>query len=114
MFSLEWCEFCWSVRKMFRELGISYRCIDLDSVAYQRDNRGGELRAALLQRLGTPTIPQVFVGGEYVGGATETFDAFNEGRLQKLMDQEGIDYDKGMRFNAYNFLPKWLHPRKTG
>ena len=113
MFALEWCEFCWSVRKMFRELGIAYRSIDLDSVEYQRGNRGGDIRAALQQRLGSPTIPQIFVGGEYIGGATETFDAFNEGKLQRLMDEKGIEYDRNMRFNAYNFLPKWLHPRQA-
>jgi cysteine synthase A len=114
MFALEWCEFCWSVRKMFRELGVDFHSVDLDSVDFQRDKRGSDLRAALLQRLGSPTIPQVFVAGEYIGGATETFDAFNEGRLQKLMDAHDIDYDCEMRFNAYSFLPKWLHPRKAG
>ena len=47
MFALEWCEFCWSVRKLLTEFGIPYRSIDLDSVAYQKDNRGGDIRAAL-------------------------------------------------------------------
>ncbi len=112
MFALEWCEFCWSVRKMFRELGIEYRSIDLDSVEFQSGNRGGEIRAALQQRLGSPTIPQIFFGGEYLGGATETFDAFNDGSLQRLMEARGIEYDRAMRFDAYSFLPKmseWFH-----
>ena len=113
MFALEWCEFCWSVRRMFRELGIEYRSIDLDSVEYQRGNRGGDIRAALRHRLSSPTIPQIFVGGEYIGGATETFDAFNDGSLQQLMAEKGISYDRDMRFDAYNFLPKWLHPRQA-
>jgi len=114
MFALEWCEFCWSVRKMFRELGLDFRSIDLDSVEYQRNNRGGDIRAALKERLGTPTIPQIFVGGHYIGGATETFDAFNEGDLQRLMTEKKISFDADMHFNAYNFLPKWLHPREAG
>jgi cysteine synthase A len=111
MFALEWCEFCWSVRKMFAELGIEYRSIDLDSVAYQQDNLGGEIRDALLQRIGSPTIPQIFVAGEYIGGATETFDAFNAGELQKLMSGNGVGFNAGKSFDAYSFLPKWLHPR---
>ena len=113
MFALEWCEFCWSVRKMFRELGIEYRSIDLDSVEYQKGNRGGEIRAALQERLGSPTIPQIFVGGNYIGGATETLDAFNDGSLQALLKKGDIDFDESMRFDAYNFLPKWLHPRQA-
>src|SRR5690606_17752047 len=34
LFALEWCEFCWSVRKLFARLGIEYRSVDLDSVEY--------------------------------------------------------------------------------
>jgi cysteine synthase A len=111
MFALEWCEFCWSVRKMLAELGIEYRSIDLDSVAYQADNLGGDIRIALQERIASPTIPQIFVGGQHLGGATETFDAFNEGRLQALLDACDIDYDRGRTFDAYSFLPKWLQPR---
>jgi cysteine synthase A len=41
MFALEWCEFCWAVRKLFGELGVPYRSIPLDSVEYQPDDWGG-------------------------------------------------------------------------
>jgi cysteine synthase A len=111
MFALEWCEFCWSVRKMFAELGISYRSIDLDSVEFQKNDWGGDIRAALLERLSSPTIPQIFVGEEYVGGATETFDAYNGAQLQSLLAGKGVSFDDGKSFDAYSFLPKWLHPR---
>ncbi|MGF1627310.1 MAG: glutaredoxin [Alphaproteobacteria bacterium] len=111
MFALEWCEFCWSVRRMFAATGIPYRSIDLDSVAYQQDNRGGEIRVALRQKVGAPTIPQIFVGGAYVGGCTETFDAFNQGRLQEMLAASGVAFDRAKQVDAYGFLPKWLHPR---
>ena len=111
MFALEWCEFCWSVRRLLKEFGIPYRSIDLDSVAYQKDNRGGDIRVALRQKIGSPTIPQIFVGGEYIGGCTETFDAFNKGRLQELLEANGVVFDRGKKADAYSFLPKWLHPR---
>jgi len=111
MFALEWCEFCWSVRRMFAEAGIAYRSVDLDSVAYQQDDWGGAIRAAVRARTGRPTIPQVFVGGTHIGGATETFDAFNSGKLQQLLARHGVAYDASMTRDAYSFLPKWLHPR---
>ncbi|MFQ5983514.1 MAG: cysteine synthase A, partial [Woeseiaceae bacterium] len=57
LFALEWCEFCWSVRKMFAKYEIPYRSVDLDSVAYQKDNKGGKIRAALKQRTDSETIP---------------------------------------------------------
>ena len=85
MFALEWCEFCWSVRKLFAAAGIEYHSVDLDSVAYQEDNLGGEMRHVLRAMTGQPTIPQIFVGGEHMGGATETFDAFNTRELHEKL-----------------------------
>jgi cysteine synthase A len=111
MFALEWCEFCWSVRKMFAEVGISFKSVDLDSVAYQKDDLGGDIRAALLELTSTPTIPQIFVGGKHIGGCTETFDAFNSGDLQKLLAKNAVEYDQSKQPDAYGFLPTWLHPR---
>jgi len=111
MFALEWCEFCWSVRKLFAKCDIPYRSVDLDSVEFQKDNRGGQIRAALKRRTSSPTIPQIFVGGEYIGGCTETFDAFNDGRLQELLGHNGISAAAPKGMNAYSFLPGWLQPR---
>jgi cysteine synthase A len=113
LFALEWCEFCWSVRKLFASLGVEYRSVDLDSVAYQDGDRGGKLRAVLKDRTGTPTIPQVFVGGRHLGGCTETFDAFKSGELQALFHEAGVAFDERPGLDPYSLLPKWLHPRKT-
>ena len=111
MFALEWCEFCWSVRKMFKEFDVPYRSIDLDSADYQKDNWGGQIRAALQARIDSPTIPQIFVGTAYIGGCTEAFDAFNEGRLQQLLQENGVTIAETKQVDAYSFLPTWLHPR---
>jgi cysteine synthase A len=111
LFALEWCEFCWSLRKLFARCGIPYRSVDLDSTAYQRDDRGGQIRAVLYQRTGSRTIPQVFVGGEYLGGCTETMDAFGEGRLQALLVQQGVRFDEGVRLDPRTLLPGWLQSR---
>lgn len=111
MFALEWCEFCWSVRKLFNEVGIEFQDIGLDSVEYQKNNLGGDVRAVLLDKLGSPTIPQIWIGGEYVGGCTEALDAFNEGHLQKLLREKGVSFDATKTPDAYSFFPKWLHPR---
>ena len=110
LYALEWCEFCWSVRNMFKDAGIEYLSVDLDSVAYQADDRGAKLRAGLREITGQPTIPQVFIGGAHIGGATETFDAYNSGRLEELLDAQQIRMLSAAE-NAYSYLPKWLHPR---
>ena len=96
---------------MFSKFEIPYRAVDLDSVEYQEGDRGGKIREVLNARYDVKTIPQIFVGGELVGGCTEVFDAFKEGRLQTLLDSSGVDYDKSARDDPYGFLPDWLHPR---
>jgi cysteine synthase A len=80
-------------------------------VAYQKDNWGGEIRSALRERVKAPTIPQVFVGGEHLGGCTDTFDAYKHGRLQALLQSNSIAYRANDRLDPYTLLPKWLHPR---
>ena len=111
MFALEWCEFCWSVRKMLARYEIAYRSVDLDSVAYQDGDLGGKIRAALKERIDSPTIPQIFIGGTYVGGATELFDACKEGRMQQLLEQNSVTWNRDIGDDPYSFLPGWLHAR---
>jgi cysteine synthase len=111
MFALEWCEFCWSVRRLFAAAGIPFRSVDLDGPEWRGGDRAAGMRAALHQRTGAPTIPQVFVGAVGVGGATDTFDAFNAGTLRDRLGAVGIDLPNGPVPNAYGFLPSWLQPR---
>jgi cysteine synthase A len=111
MFALEWCEFCWSVRRLFKEMDIPYRSVDLDSAEYQKDNWGGQIRTVLNARLGIPTIPQIFVGGQHIGGCTETFDAIKAGSFQGLLKENSVAFDQAKEVEPYGFLPGWLHPR---
>jgi cysteine synthase A len=111
LFALEWCEFCWSLRKMFAEYEIPYRSIDLDSVAYQADNRGGDIRKAIEKTTGLKTIPQVYVGGEHIGGATETFDALKDGTFARLLDENNVSWNTAVDTDPYSYLPGWLHSR---
>jgi cysteine synthase A len=113
MFALEWCEFCWAVRKLFARLGIAYQSVDLDSVAFQKRDLGVKIRAVLKDRIGSPTIPQVYIGGKHVGGCTELFDAMADGSLHERLDAAGVEYDRSVDLNPYSLLPKWVHPRKT-
>ncbi len=113
MFALEWCEFCWSLRRMFAHYGIDYRSIDLDSVEYQPGNRGGAIRAALTARTGVATIPQVFVGGEFIGGCTDVLDRWADGRLQSLLASNSVAFRRDPSVEPHSFLPGWLQPRRS-
>ena len=111
LFALEWCEFCWSVRKLMAEYAIPYRAIDLDSVAYQEDNKGGKIRAAIQEQTGLKTIPQIYVGGRHIGGATEFFDALKDGSMKKMLEDNNVAWNTSADRDPYSFLPGWLHKR---
>ena len=111
LFALEWCEFSWSVRKMFAHYDIPYRSVDLDSVAYQDGNRGGKIRAAIEEQTGLKTIPQIYIGGKHVGGATELFDAAKDGSMAELLKASNVAWTESENRDPYSFLPGWLHAR---
>lgn len=111
MFALEWCEFCWSIKKMFDAYGIAYQSVDLDSVVFQEDNRGGKMRAALRAKTTWDTFPQIFLNNEFVGGATDVFDAVKDQSMLQKLSELKIDYKQDISVDPYTFLPDWLHPR---
>jgi len=113
LFALEWCEFSWSVRKLFDRLGIKYRSIDLDSVQYHENDRGGKIRAVLADRIGTRTIPQVYICGKHMGGCTELFDSIRDGSAQAWLESNGISFDATVQIDPYGLLPKWVQPRMS-
>ena len=111
MFALEWCEFCWAVRRLLAARGVAYRSIDLDSADFQRQDPESTIRAAVAERAGARTVPQVFIGGELVGGCTETLEAQDSGRLDALLERAGVNERESLTVDATSFMPGWLHPR---
>ena len=113
MFALAWCEFCWAVRKLFGRLGVAYRSVDIDSVEFQERDAGTKIRAVLKSRTGSPTIPQIYIGGTHVGGCMDLFEAMQDGSLRQLLEQAGVEYDRNAQVDPNALLPQWMHPRKT-
>ena len=95
------------------ELDVLIYATGFDAItgAYDRIDIRGSNGAVLRDKTGLPTIPQIFVAGQHLGGATETFDAFNDNSLKAKLDECGVGYDPSMTRDAYSFLPTWLHPR---
>ena len=111
LFALEWCEFCWAVRRLLERCKVDYRSVDIDSAALQTDNWGGQIRAALTERTSLRSIPQAFVGGELIGGAAEVFAAFAQGRLQALFDKNAVSFEDTVGDALYSLMPGWVQRR---
>jgi len=110
LFALKWCEFSWSVRRMFEALEVEYLSVDLDVGAFSKDDWGGRVRRALQAKIGAATIPQIFVGGAWIGGTTETFAAWREGRLPAALSDAGVHY-AARDLDPMQFMPGWLQAR---
>ncbi len=51
-----------------------------------------EVREGIKAFSNWPTIPQLYVKGEFVGGCDIVREMYEAGELQKLFDDKGIDY----------------------
>ncbi len=109
MFGLEWCEFCWSVRKLFKKLSLQFHSVDLDSASYQPCNLGAKLKATLAAHTGCNTLPQIFIAGEFIGSCIELFDSVNNRSLYRKLDRAQVPYNKVIDIDPYTLLPGWMH-----
>ena len=75
------CGFSAAVVDAFNSLGVDFETRDILT-----DN---ELREAIKKYSNWPTIPQVFIGGKFIGGCDITRELYQTGELKKLV-QEAI------------------------
>ncbi len=111
LFGLEWCEFCWSVKKVLKAYGVGFESVDLDARELQAGDFGSAMRLALRHRTGWNTFPQVFIGGKFVGGCTDLFDGLLDGSMFDCLARAGAEPDVSADIDPYSLLPGWLHPR---
>jgi cysteine synthase A len=43
VFSLEYCEFCWSATKMLKSCGVPFEVVNVDALKYAKGNFGGQV-----------------------------------------------------------------------
>ena len=77
MYTTDACPFCMRAKTLLAKRGIEYEEINL-----ARDPDG---RAALVERTGMYTFPQILIGEEPIGGFNELLAADRAGRLSTLL-----------------------------
>ena len=105
MFGMDYCEFSWAARKLLDTLAVNYHMVDLSAEEFQAGNRSREIRQALQALTGSPTTPQIFVSGTWIGGATDLFDEYKEGSFQKLLHAAGVSFTSPPELDPYSLLP---------
>ncbi|KAM0887373.1 hypothetical protein ACQ4PT_029098 [Festuca glaucescens] len=83
IFSKSYCPYCRRAKAVFKELELKK-----DPYVIELDERedGGDIQDALADMVGRRTVPQVFVRGKHLGGSDDTVDAYESGKLAKLLD----------------------------
>ncbi|CAD5166161.1 putative glutaredoxin-C14 [Musa acuminata AAA Group] len=85
VFSRSNCCFCYSVKSLFHELGVSAAVHELDE-----DPSGPEMEKALARLLGRkPPVPAVFIGGQLVGSTEKIMTLHLGGDLVPLLRDAG-------------------------
>ena len=80
------CGFSHQVTQILNHLAVDYRDVNV------LDDMG--IREGIKQFSNWPTIPQLYVKGEFVGGCDIVREMFQEGELQQLLSEKGIAFDK--------------------
>ncbi|MGN7867917.1 Glutaredoxin-4 [Paracoccus haematequi] len=80
------CGFSSRVAGVLNYMGVDYR--DVNVLA------DDDIRQGIKDFSDWPTIPQLYVKGEFVGGCDIVTEMTLSGELDQLFDQKGVSYDK--------------------
>ncbi|XP_044471252.1 glutaredoxin-C4-like [Mangifera indica] len=80
IFSKSYCPYCKRAKAVFKELNQVPHVIELNERA-----DGSDIQDALLEIVGRRTVPQVFINGKHIGGSDDTVEAYESGKLAKLL-----------------------------
>ncbi|KAI5341193.1 PREDICTED: glutaredoxin [Prunus dulcis] len=84
VFSKTYCPYCVSVKQLLTQLGAKFKAIELDT-----ESDGAQIQSALGEWSGQRTVPNVFIGGNHIGGCDTTTALHKEGKLVPLLAEAG-------------------------
>merc|ERR1712013_63180 len=88
VFSKTTCPFCTKIKQLFDSLKFKYEVLELDQIS-----DGAEIQAALAEKSGQRTVPNVYINGEHVGGCDDTLKLHSENKLLSMVQKGAHNYD---------------------
>ena len=76
------CGFSAAVVQILSELGVKFKAVDV--------LKDPEIRQGIKEFSNWPTIPQLYVKGEFVGGCDIIREMFETGELKQVFDEAGV------------------------
>lgn len=85
VYAKSWCPYCGMVKGLFTKLGVPFKVVELDELIDEQD-----IEDALTRLTGQRTVPNVFVGGEHIGGCDDTMALHESGGLIPALEAAGL------------------------
>lgn len=80
------CGFSAKVAQILQYLGVDFKDVNV--------LQSNEMRQGIKDYASWPTIPQLYVKGEFVGGADIVTEMTLSGELDQLFEEKGVKFDK--------------------
>ena len=80
------CGFSMAVSNILKHLNVKFEGVNV--------LESNEIRQGIKDYTDWPTIPQLYIKGEFVGGCDIVKEMYENGELKKVLDEKGINYKK--------------------
>lgn len=80
------CGFSAAVVQVLSQLGVKFKDVNV--------LEDGDIRQGIKDFTNWPTIPQLYIKGEFIGGCDIVREMFESGELQGLLQEKGITYNE--------------------
>ncbi|WP_347311766.1 glutaredoxin 3 [Defluviimonas sp. SAOS-178_SWC] len=78
IYTTPWCPYCVSARRLLETKGAAFEETDVSG--------NPTMRATMMQRAnGRHTVPQIFIGGQHIGGSDDLHALDRAGKLDPLL-----------------------------
>ena len=82
------CGFSLAVSNMLKHLEVNFKGINV------LEDQDTDLREGIKEFSNWPTIPQLYIKGEFIGGCDIVKEMFEQGDLQKKLEEKKISFKK--------------------
>jgi glutaredoxin 3 len=92
MVSKGFCPHCTRTKEALDSLGVQYHVLELEDADHNPlYEDSADVQDYMKEKTGARSVPRVFVGGKFVGGADDTVAKKNSGELTKLIKEAGAE-----------------------
>lgn len=88
MYSTGYCVYCVKAKSLFQTMRIKPFVVELD-----KDPDGEEISMALYEITGQDTVPNIFIGGNHIGGFSQLYKGVQNGSIQRKLRSAGVAFE---------------------